>query len=104
MGGPPQPQGIQMSSNHDTTPLHPTKFHVLVTDLIGVQRVLMMLCGRSYEPTRFEAEEAGSGRWRVRFDTCATDSGADLLSARLHRQVGVLNVEHQSAGVLAASA
>ena len=92
-----------MSSEHGQTPLFATKFRVLVTDLASVQRVLMMLCGRSYEPTRFEAEEAGSGRWRVGFDTCTTDRGAGLLTARLHRQIGVLDVEHESAGVLAVS-
>lgn len=81
-----------------------TRFRVLVTDLVAVQRVLVMLSGRSYEPTRFEAEEAGAGRWRVRFDTRMTDQGADLLTARLQRQVGVLDVEYRSTGFLASSA
>ena len=40
------------------------RVHTTVTDMGGVQRVLTLLTGRAYSLTRFEAEEAGGGRWR----------------------------------------
>ena len=39
------------------------RVHATVMDMTGVQRVLTLLTGRNYSLTRFEAEEAGGGRW-----------------------------------------
>ena len=46
-------------------PLPPVRLHVTVEDLVCVQRVLTLLTGRAYQLARFEAEEAGAGRWRL---------------------------------------
>jgi acetolactate synthase regulatory subunit len=79
------------------------KVQVTVTDLAAVQRVLTLLTGRGYAPTRLEAEEAGAGRWRVCLDTVADADGVDLLEARLHRLPSVLDVESRWGGALAAA-
>jgi hypothetical protein len=71
----------------------PAKLRVTVTDLSAVQRVLTLLTGRAYVLTRFDAEEAGGGRWRLSIDTIADPDGADLLEARLHRVPSVLDVD-----------
>jgi len=78
------------------------KLHVTVTDLPGVQRVLTLLTGRAYVLTRFEAEEAGAGRWRVGIDTVLDADGAELLEARLLRLPDVLAVDLRRGAVLAA--
>ena len=68
------------------------KVSVVVSDVAGVQRILALLTGRSYDITRFEAEEAGSGRWRLSIDCVVDGHGADLLEARLNRLPSVLTV------------
>ena len=74
-------------------PLSPVQLHVTVEDLACVQRVLTLLTGRAYSLTRFEAEEAGAGRWRLSIDTLADADGAELLEARLLRVPSVLTVD-----------
>ena len=71
------------------------KLYVTVSDLASVQRVLVLLTARGYEITRFEAEEAGAGSWRLAFDCMADDREADLLEARLHRLPAVLRVDRR---------
>ena len=80
----------------------PAKVHVTVPDLSGVQRVLVLLTGRGYPLTRFEAEEAGAGCWRVSIDTVVGADGAELLEARLHRLPSVLAVDLRRSAVLSA--
>jgi hypothetical protein len=80
------------------------KLHVTVTDLLGTQRVLTMLTGRNYVLTRFDAEEAGAGRWRVSLDLTADPEQVELLEARLHRFPSVLAVDVEWGGALAATA
>jgi hypothetical protein len=82
-------------------PLSPVKLHVTVEDLACVQRVLTLLTGRAYSLTRFEAEEAGAGRWRLSIDTLADADGAKLLEARLLRLPSVLTVDLDRSAVLA---
>jgi len=72
--------------------LPPVKVHVTVEDLPCVQRVLTMLTGRSYPVTRFVADEAGAGAWRLSIDTVADADGAELLEARRLRLPSVLSV------------
>ncbi|MCV2489035.1 hypothetical protein OF117_06640 [Geodermatophilus sp. YIM 151500] len=74
-------------------PLSPVKLYVTVEDLPCVQRVLTLLTGRAYRITRFEAEEAGAGRWRLTIDTMVDVDGAGLLEARLLRLPSVLTVD-----------
>ncbi|MGY1692522.1 hypothetical protein [Geodermatophilus sp. SYSU D01105] len=85
----------------DAAKLHVT---VTVTDLIGVQRVLTMVTGRNHRLTRFDAEEAGAGRWRVSLDLIADLDQVELLGARLHRFPSVLAVDVDLGGALAATA
>ncbi|MGY1706055.1 hypothetical protein ACI79C_15930 [Geodermatophilus sp. SYSU D00697] len=80
------------------------KLHVTVTDLLGAQRVLTMVTGRNYRLTRFDAEEAGAGRWRVTLDLVAVPDQVELLEARLHRFPSVLAVDVDRGGALAATA
>jgi hypothetical protein len=76
------------------------RIHVTVTDLTGVQRVLTLLNGRNYSLTRFEAEEAGGGRWRLRIEsTTVTPGQVELLEARLQRVPDTLLVDVQCSGV-----
>jgi len=82
--------------------MSPVKLHVTVEDLPCVQRVLTLLTGRSYPVTRFEAEEAGAGRWRLSIDTVADVDGAELLEARLLRLPSVLTVDLRRSRTLAA--
>jgi acetolactate synthase regulatory subunit len=82
--------------------MSPVKVHVTVPDLPTVQRVLTLLTGRRYPITRFEAEEAGAGRWRVSLDTTVSTDGAELLEARLQRLPSVLAVEVRRSVVLSA--
>jgi hypothetical protein len=82
-------------------PLSPVKLHVTVEDLACVQRVLTLLTGRAYSLTRFEAEEAGAGRWRLSIDALADADGAELLEARLLRLPSVLTVDLDRSAVLA---
>jgi hypothetical protein len=84
------------------SPATPAKLHVTVTDLPAVQRVLTLLTGRAYALTRFEAEEAGAGHWRLAIDTVVDADGAELLEARLLRVPSVLAVDvHRSAALAA---
>jgi hypothetical protein len=80
----------------------PVKVHVTVPDLAGVQRVLTLLTGRRYPLTRFEAEEAGAGCWRVSIDTVVGADDAELLEARLNRLPSVLAVDLRRSAVLSA--
>ena len=83
---------------------HPAKLRIVVTDAVGLQRVLTLLMGRRHAFTRLEAEEAGAGRWTVRLDLVATRDELDLVTARLHRLPSVLGVDAASAVVLASTA
>ena len=74
-------------------PLSPVKLYITVEDLPCVQRVLTLLTGRAYQLSRFEAEEAGAGRWHLSIDTMADADGAHLLEARLLRLPSVLTVD-----------
>jgi hypothetical protein len=75
------------------------RIHATVTDVLGIQRVLMLLTGRNYELTRFEAEEAGGGRWRLRIDSVATrPEQVELLTARLQRVANTLVVHAEWSG------
>jgi hypothetical protein len=82
--------------------MSPVKLYVTVPDLPTVQRVLVLLTGRRYPLTRFEAEEAGAGRWRVSLDTVVDADEAELLEARLQRLPSVLTVEVRRSVVLSA--
>jgi hypothetical protein len=82
--------------------MSPVKVHVTVPDLPTVQRVLVLLTGRRYPLTRFEAEEAGAGRWRVSLDTVVDADEAGLLEARLLRLPSVLAVDVRRSAVLSA--
>jgi hypothetical protein len=82
-------------------PLSVVKLHITVQDLACVQRVLTLLTGRVYPLTRFEAEEAGAGRWRLTIDTVADADGAELLEARLLRLPSVLTVDLDRSAALA---
>ena len=84
-------------------PSSPVKLRVIVEDLPCVQRVLTLLTGRAYPLTRFEAEEAGAGRWRLSIDTMADADGAQLLEARLLRLPSVLTVDLDRSTALAAA-
>ena len=75
------------------------RIQALATDMLGVQRVLTLLTGRNYSLTRFEAEEAGGGRWRLRVETIATDhQQVELLQARLQRLPSLLVVNAEWSG------
>jgi hypothetical protein len=76
------------------------RVHATVTDMTGVQRLLTLLTGRNYSLTRFEAEEAGGGRWRLRIESLADRSEhVELLAARLQRVPSTLVVDVQWSGV-----
>lgn len=93
-----------MSTHLQHVDVRPTaKVSVVVSDVIGVQRILTLLTGRTYPITRFEAEEAGSGRWRLSVDCVVDAQGADLLEARLHRLPSVLSVRVRASEHLAAT-
>jgi hypothetical protein len=80
------------------------RVHATVTDMTGVQRLLTLLTGRNYALTRFEAEEAGGGRWRLRIESVADRSEhVELLAARLQRVPSTLVVDVQWSGVSAVS-
>jgi len=74
------------------------RVHATVTDMAGVQRVLTLLTGRDYSLTRFEAEEAGGGRWRLRVESNVAPEDVELLEARLHRVPSTLVVDVQWSG------
>ena len=82
--------------------MSPVKVHVTVPHVSDVQRVLTLLTGRRYPLTRFEAEEAGAGSWRVSIDTVVDAEEAQLLEARLHRLPSVLAVDLRRSAVLSA--
>jgi hypothetical protein len=76
------------------------RIHATVMDMTGVQRVLTLLTGRNYSLTRFEAEEAGGGQWRLRIESIAVEpDDVELLEARLHRVPSTLVVDVQWSGV-----
>jgi len=81
--------------------MSPAKLRVTVSDLSAVQRVLTLLTGRAYPLTRFDAEEAGEGRWRLSVDTVVDADGAALLEARLDRMPSVLSVDVRRSAALA---
>lgn len=77
-----------------------TRIHATVTDMSGVQRVLTLLTGRNYTLTRFEAEEAGGGHWRLRMDAIAAQpEQVELLRARLQRVASTLVVDVEWSGL-----
>lgn len=82
----------------------PAKVRVVVTDAVGLQRVLTMLAGRQHPFTRLEAEEAGGGRWTVQLDLIALPREVDLVTARLHRLPSVLTVDVAATEPLASTA
>ncbi len=93
-----------MSPHHRHADARATaKVAVLVCDVAGVQRILVLLTGRNHPITRFEAEDAGSGRWRLSIDCLVDAPGADLLEARLHRLPSVLTVRLRPGQPLAAT-
>ncbi|GAA4753433.1 hypothetical protein GCM10023328_40870 [Modestobacter marinus] len=96
-----------MSPRHTThagTTHDAAKVRVVVTDALGLQRVLTLLTGRHHAFTRLSAEEAGTGRWTVGVDLLATPDEVDLVVARLHRLPCVLTVDVTLAGRLASTA
>ena len=95
------PTSSRLGSSRKPCPLPVVKLHVTVQDLACVQRVLTLLTGRAYSLARFEAEEAGAGRWRVSIDTLADADGAEVLEARLLRLPSVLTVDLDRSAALA---
>src|SRR3954451_22898521 len=91
-----------MPAHPDPTP-HPAKVRVVVTDVVGLHRVLTLLMGRQHAFTRLEAEEAGAGRWTVSLDLVTTAPELELVTSRLHRLPSVLDVGVVSAVVLAST-
>jgi acetolactate synthase regulatory subunit len=89
-----------MPPGHSTSPGDPVRLHLTVTELPAVQRVLALLTGRRYALTRFAADEAGGGRWRVTLDLVADADQVELLGARLHRVPSVLAVDVAAAAAL----
>ena len=88
-----------MHDNRRDAPVCPARIDALVADLPAVQRVLTLLTGRDYPLIRFEAEEAGGGRWRLRMETTdVQEDQVELLVSRLHRLVSVLVVSAASSG------
>ena len=79
------------------------RLHLTVTDVLGVQRVLAMLTGRRYALTRFAADGAGDGHWRVTLDVLADADQVELLGARLDRSPSVLTLGLESGAALAAT-
>jgi hypothetical protein len=79
------------------------KLYVTVADVVGLQRVLTLLNGRNHAFTRFEAEEAGGGRWALRLDLVGTPAQLDLVAARLDRVPSVLDVEVRPGASLSAA-
>src|SRR4051812_35652040 len=62
------------------------RIHATVTDLPGVQRVPTLLTRRNYPLTRFKAEEAGGGHWRLSIETIAPQPDEiELLKPRPQR-------------------
>jgi hypothetical protein len=91
-----------MFAQHDSPAARCSRrFTVTVTDLTTVQRVLVLLTGRAHRITRFEADEAGAGRWRLLLDCTADDQEADLIEQRLRRLPTVLAVDRRSGRSLA---
>lgn len=81
------------------------RIHVTVTDMPGVQRILTLLTGRNYSLARFEAEEAGAGRWRLRIEAfSARPEDVELLKARLQRVASTLVVHCEWSGFSSAAA
>jgi len=78
------------------------RIRATVTDMVGVQRVLTLLTGRNYSLTRFEAEEAGAGQWRLSIETMAAPGEVELLEARLQRVPSTLVVHVKWMGSLPA--
>ena len=88
-----------MYQNTRHAPVNSARIHATVTDMSGVQRVLTLLTGRNYELTRFEAEEAGGGQWRLRMDAVAAQpEQVELLKARLQRVASTLVVDVEWSG------
>lgn len=79
------------------------RLHLTVTDVLGVQRVLTMLTGRRYALTRFAADGASDGHWRVTLDVLADADQVELLGARLDRSPSVLTLALESGAALAAT-
>jgi hypothetical protein len=85
------------------TAVRAAKVQLALTDLVAVQRVLVLLTGRNHAVTHFEAEEAGAGRWRLTLDTLGDLDDLELLEARLLRLPAVLSVDVVWPGSLTAA-
>ncbi len=81
-----------MPSRSRTTARNTARLHLAVTDRPAVQRIFTLLTGRSYVLTRFEADDARDGHWRVALDVVADPDRVQLLEARLHRNPSVFGV------------
>jgi hypothetical protein len=84
-------------------PVSSARIHATVTDMAGVQRVLTLLTGRNYALTRFEAEEAGGGQWRLRIEAVVDEPEHELLTARLQRLASTLVVDAEWSGLAPAA-
>ncbi len=82
-----------MPSRPSTTARNSARLHLTDTDLLAVQRIFTLLTGRNYVLTRFEADDAGDGRWRVVLDVVADPDQVQLLEARLHRNPSVFEAD-----------
>lgn len=88
-----------MYQNTRHTAVGSARILATVTDMPGVHRVLTLLTGRNYSLTRFEAEEAGAGRWRLRIEALAArPEEVELLKARLQRVASTLVVHVEWSG------
>ncbi|MCZ2818105.1 hypothetical protein [Modestobacter sp. VKM Ac-2984] len=93
------------STAHDPSTAHAAaELRVVVTDAIGLQRVLTVLTGRRHGFTRLSAEETTDERWTISLDLVAAPGEVDLVAARLHRLPCVLTVDVTLAGRLASTA
>ena len=92
-----------MATHHDLVTTA-AKVRVVVTDALGLQRVITMLTGRNHAFTRLEAEEAHQGRWTVTVDLAASSHQLELVTLRLHRLPSVLTVDVTAPGHLAITA
>jgi hypothetical protein len=82
-----------MPRHHPRTADLVAEVQLVVTDQVGVQRVLMLLTGRRHAVTRFEARQTGADRWQLSLDTADDQQELQLLEARLLRLPTVLTVE-----------
>ncbi|WP_369138604.1 hypothetical protein [Modestobacter versicolor] len=101
---PAAPSPAAASATASATATAPARVRVLVTDEVGLQRVVTMLLGRQHAFTRLEAEEAGGERWTVTLDLLVTEHQLDLVTSRLDRLPSVLSVDVTTPTALAVPA